>query len=472
MREERYSIVYRGEILPDHTSDAVKAAFAQKFKIAGGTLETLFSGKPVVLKKDLDRDAAEKYFRALAGIGAKCTVRRHAEEPAAKPPAEMVPRPAPAPVRPVEPPPAEAATVICPKCGHRQTGGAECVRCGIVFGKVVAPGAPIQQVTDPRLSAKIVTRAKELAVAGDYPQAIETLDRHCAQNPADWRALTALAEIILDNPQKPDDRLSRAEDLLRRARELGGSQDADVLRQSARVLRLWGTGDEGKDFADQARAAYRARVEKLTDEKQKLAIVKEIDELTTKYKLPTPLLVFDANGALVLQADNPDDILAGLRDGSVPGDALIERNMNGIRVPLARATAHLNTAIAFLVQPAHMVGIIFMWIVGLVGAAWFSPVALDWMLGYFVSGTEWYFATFKDAFAYLVLFFLPYYKALLAWCVIVAAVPLAFGFAVGGVPGYMLGYVLGFLISPFMPKPKRRRTGPSATAAARAIDVQ
>jgi hypothetical protein len=475
MPEDRYSIVYRGEVLPGRAPEAVKTAFAQKFRINGGALEALFSGKPVVLKKDLDREAAEKYFRALSSIGAKCSVRRAAL------PADGMPNPpasaagaaaatAPLPPRPIEPPPA-AKQITCPKCGAIQEEAVECARCGIVFGKLAPAGKPLQTPTDSRLTVKIIARAKEQAKAGDHREAIETLKRHIAQNSGDWKAMAALAAAILDDPEKPDDRTTQADELLQRAREAGGADDADVLRQSARVMRIQGTGDEGKALAEQARIALRARSEKLTDEKQKLDIAKEIDELVTKYELSTEWRVFDAQGALVLQSDSVNDILAGLRDGRVPGDASAEKNLNGIRMPLARATAGQSGAISFLLRPAHMVGIVFMWIAGLVGAAWFSPVALDWVLDYFAGCTEWYFTTFKDAFAYLVLFFLPYFKVVLACCVLVGMAPLTFGFAVGGTPGYMAGYVLGFLLSPFMPKPKRRRTGKAEAPAVSPIGV-
>jgi hypothetical protein len=103
---ELFNVVFRGDILPGHTLPAVKAQVAQLFKLDDARLAAVFSGKPVVLKKDCDAATAEKFKAALARVGADSEIRSSAAAqaaPAAIPPPVKAASPAPVATPPATP---------------------------------------------------------------------------------------------------------------------------------------------------------------------------------------------------------------------------------------------------------------------------------------------------------------------------------------------------------------------------------
>jgi hypothetical protein len=67
----RYNLVFRGQILQDASLDEVKDNLARLFKADAKKIARLFSGKPVVIKKELDPAAAKKYLQVFKKAGAK-----------------------------------------------------------------------------------------------------------------------------------------------------------------------------------------------------------------------------------------------------------------------------------------------------------------------------------------------------------------------------------------------------------------
>ena len=107
---ELFNVVFRGDILPGHALPTVKAQMAQLFKLDDARLAAVFSGKPVVLKKDCDQATAEKLKAALTRVGADSEIKPSAPAAAASTPAASAPTAAPAPPRPpATSPPAPAA---------------------------------------------------------------------------------------------------------------------------------------------------------------------------------------------------------------------------------------------------------------------------------------------------------------------------------------------------------------------------
>lgn len=68
---ERYDLVFRGDILLDQSLDQVKQRLQKLFKTDAKQVERLFSGRPVVLKRGLEAGAAQKYLRILEQAGAR-----------------------------------------------------------------------------------------------------------------------------------------------------------------------------------------------------------------------------------------------------------------------------------------------------------------------------------------------------------------------------------------------------------------
>jgi len=91
---DTYEIVFRGDIVQGETIDVVKQRLMELFNIDAGRAEQLFSGRPVVLKKNLDLLKADQYRMRLENAGAVVQVREAAgAEPAA--PTEPASEPTP-----------------------------------------------------------------------------------------------------------------------------------------------------------------------------------------------------------------------------------------------------------------------------------------------------------------------------------------------------------------------------------------
>ena len=75
MSEKIYEVVFYGEIVEGAKLEQVKAKVAAMFKADASKLEQLFSGKRVVIKKNIDLATANKYQSALQNAGAQCEVK-------------------------------------------------------------------------------------------------------------------------------------------------------------------------------------------------------------------------------------------------------------------------------------------------------------------------------------------------------------------------------------------------------------
>ncbi len=89
-----YDIFYAGKIVDGVDEAVVRANMAKLFKANPETLEKLFSGKPQLIKRGVEKAAAIKYKSAMQKAGAVPLIRAHA---AAKAAAKAEPAPAPKP---------------------------------------------------------------------------------------------------------------------------------------------------------------------------------------------------------------------------------------------------------------------------------------------------------------------------------------------------------------------------------------
>ncbi|HEU0265170.1 MAG TPA: DUF4870 domain-containing protein [Geobacterales bacterium] len=136
-----YNLVFQGETAPGADLAQVKKNLAQLLKVDGARLEGLFSGRPVILKRDLDHPSALRYQEALQRTGARCRL-----EPAG---AGIPPQSSSSPpvasasnlawqqggAATAVSPQLKSETMVCPKCGVAQPKGDICSGCGIVFEK-------------------------------------------------------------------------------------------------------------------------------------------------------------------------------------------------------------------------------------------------------------------------------------------------------------------------------------------------
>lgn len=69
MSDNRFKIVFDGALLPGVESTTAKLNLAELFKSDVESIEKLFTGRPVALKRDLSRADAETYLTALKNAG-------------------------------------------------------------------------------------------------------------------------------------------------------------------------------------------------------------------------------------------------------------------------------------------------------------------------------------------------------------------------------------------------------------------
>lgn len=76
MDKTLYDIYFRGGIAPGESLDTVKANLAKLFKASDEKIASMFSGRAIVLKKDLEEDAALQYQSIMEKAGAKVILRQ------------------------------------------------------------------------------------------------------------------------------------------------------------------------------------------------------------------------------------------------------------------------------------------------------------------------------------------------------------------------------------------------------------
>ena len=74
MKDDRYRLIFRGELLEGQHQAVVKKRLAQALKLDAAKAEVLFSGKAVVLKRDADTKTAAGYQKLFRSAGARLRV--------------------------------------------------------------------------------------------------------------------------------------------------------------------------------------------------------------------------------------------------------------------------------------------------------------------------------------------------------------------------------------------------------------
>ncbi|MDY7030602.1 MAG: hypothetical protein SVY10_01670 [Thermodesulfobacteriota bacterium] len=131
MDQAHYRVVFRGETFQGHNVEDVKRRFASIFKLDGGEIGRLFSGRPVVVKNGVDHQTAIRYKSAIEQAGGVCkigTVRNRMMKYASGTIDEKI---TPSPM-------SHSQILTCPKCGFEQPETDECIKCGIIIEKYKA----------------------------------------------------------------------------------------------------------------------------------------------------------------------------------------------------------------------------------------------------------------------------------------------------------------------------------------------
>jgi hypothetical protein len=69
MASQLYQIVFSGELADGYEADTVKQNMSRLFNADPKVVDTLFSGRPLVIKQGIDYEAAIKYMSVLASAG-------------------------------------------------------------------------------------------------------------------------------------------------------------------------------------------------------------------------------------------------------------------------------------------------------------------------------------------------------------------------------------------------------------------
>ena len=92
MSDSLFEVAFSGEIRAGENAEDVRARVGKIFNADEKKLAHLFSGKSVVIKKNIDQQRAAKYKAALNKAGAECEIRSmNLVEPAAAPVAPAQP---------------------------------------------------------------------------------------------------------------------------------------------------------------------------------------------------------------------------------------------------------------------------------------------------------------------------------------------------------------------------------------------
>ncbi|WP_237055166.1 hypothetical protein [Microbulbifer sediminum] len=91
MSESRYSLIFRGDLVPGFTAADVRANLARLFKAGPETVEKLFSGRPLAIKKNLSETQARQMLAALEKAGAQASLKAEGQPEAASATSRVAP---------------------------------------------------------------------------------------------------------------------------------------------------------------------------------------------------------------------------------------------------------------------------------------------------------------------------------------------------------------------------------------------
>lgn len=149
--ENRFKVVYTGELQPYVSAQEAIRNVASLFKMSDDTVRALvLGGRARDIKVDLDKATAERYASALSRAGLEVRI-----VPMKTPKLDLR-------LTPISP--AEAAAAArrgeleqCPKCGSPEVQGGVCQACGVVvakyLGRLAASGASLPTAAEDRVEA-------------------------------------------------------------------------------------------------------------------------------------------------------------------------------------------------------------------------------------------------------------------------------------------------------------------------------
>jgi hypothetical protein len=153
-----YKVIFLGlSVIGLEEENRLLVGLQKKFNLTPEKAESMLQRVPIVVKKGLSKEEAQRYVKAFEEIGGRTKVEEEEEEPIpvlditrnydyeSKPQSEHEPqsRPTsePKPAFAYKPEPEKKAStrglVTCPQCGFEQPETDECIKCGVIISKYV-----------------------------------------------------------------------------------------------------------------------------------------------------------------------------------------------------------------------------------------------------------------------------------------------------------------------------------------------
>ncbi len=132
MKNQRYRIVFSGDLALDTDENQVRKNLAEKCKFSPEAIENILNGRSPVLKKGLDEATAQRYKDYLDRLGLLCDLRAE-DPPTAITPQSLTEDPEPLLTREEAAP--KPVGRQCPKCFTATQTGESCSRCGLLFAR-------------------------------------------------------------------------------------------------------------------------------------------------------------------------------------------------------------------------------------------------------------------------------------------------------------------------------------------------
>lgn len=126
---ERFEVIFHGEMVRKNELMDIKHQMRAMFQLDAGRVEALFTGQPLVIKRNLTKELAEKYKRAIAQAGGFSVVVAETPQPQTMAPDEADEEKA------GDPHMVTAQIAICPACLHKQLAADHCNRCNVHMEK-------------------------------------------------------------------------------------------------------------------------------------------------------------------------------------------------------------------------------------------------------------------------------------------------------------------------------------------------
>jgi hypothetical protein len=144
-----YKVIFLGlSVIGAEEETRLVGGLQKKFNLTPGKAESLLQRVPIVVKRGVSREEAERYVKAFEAIGGRVQVEEERipnmeitqeyepkQEPKSSPRRE--PKPADTFGTDSEKKPYAGGMVTCPQCGFEQPETDECIKCGIIISKYV-----------------------------------------------------------------------------------------------------------------------------------------------------------------------------------------------------------------------------------------------------------------------------------------------------------------------------------------------